>query len=142
MSTLEDFLADHPPGVYSWSYPAAADDVRREVETAGRRFVHLDTGDAEDKPAFLDRAAGAFGFPGWFGRNWDAFADSLGDVRSHSGTVVLWEGWEPFAHANEQQFAVALEILRERAESTLGGSFTVLMHEAREDEQTPAEPTD
>lgn len=127
MSELAAVLAGRAHGVYSWSSTASAADVRREVGLAGRRFVHLDTAAAADKAAFLERAAAAFGFPGWFGRNWDAFADSLGDVRAESGTVVLWEGWTPFARADPQQFAVALEIVRERAETTLGGPFAVLM---------------
>lgn len=106
------------------------------MEQAGWRFVHLDTSDVEDKAGFLDRAAAAFGFPGWFGRNWDALADSLSDVRSDTGTVVLWDGWASFARADEQTFGVALGIVRERAESRLGGGFIVLM---REDEQRDIE---
>ncbi len=108
--------------------------MRREVEEAGWRFVHLDTSGVEDKPGFLDRAAAAFAFPNWFGRNWDALADSLGDVRSDTGTLVLWDGWTTFARTNEQPFGVALDIVRERAESPLGGPFVVLM---REDEPEP-----
>jgi Barstar (barnase inhibitor) len=115
------------PGVYSWSSGVEAYEVRREVEDAGWRFVHLDTSGVEDKAGFLDRAAAAFGFPGWFGRNWDALADSLGDVRSEHGTLVLWDGWSTFARADGRQFAIALDILRERAESPQGGAFVVLM---------------
>ena len=91
--------------------------------------VHLDTTGVGDKTGFLDEAAAAFGFPGWFGRNWDAFADSLGDVRAERGTLVLWDGSGDFAAANEEQLAVALEILRDRSESTLGGAFGVLVRE-------------
>jgi RNAse (barnase) inhibitor barstar len=139
MSELEDVLAGlQEPGVHSWSSPADAAEVQHEVEAAGWRFVHLDTSTVEDKSGFLDRAAAAFDLPGYFGRNWDAFADSLSDVRSDPGTVVLWEGWRPFAETDEQQYAVALDILRERAESRVGGSFAVLL---REDEPEP-EPYD
>lgn len=103
--------------------------MQREVEQAGWRFVHLDTSDVADKSGFLDRAAAAFGFAGWFGRNWDAFADSLSDVRSETGTVVLWDGWSSFARADEQAFGVALEIIRERAEIQLDDPFVVLMRD-------------
>ena len=62
------------------------------------------------------------------------FADSLGDVRSDTGTLVSWDGWTTFARTNEQPFGVALEIVRERAESPLGGPFVVLM---RKEEPEP-----
>jgi RNAse (barnase) inhibitor barstar len=128
VSELEEVLAGRrEPGVYEWSAAASVADVQDEVEHAGWRFVHLDTSTAADKSGFLDRASAAFGFPGYFGRNWDAFADSLSDVRSDPGTLVLWEGWSAFAGTDEQQFAVALDIMRERAESRVGGSFAVLM---------------
>jgi RNAse (barnase) inhibitor barstar len=115
------------PGVYSWSSDVEAYEVRREVEDAGWRFVHLDTSGVEDKAGFLDRAAAAFGFPDWFGRNWDALADSLGDVRAEHGTLALWDGWSTFARADGRQFAIALDTLRERAESPRGGAFVVLV---------------
>jgi hypothetical protein len=130
VSELERLLAGElEPGVYSWASQAPLADVRRKVESAAWRFVHLDTTGVDDKTGFLDEAAAAFGFPGWFGRNWDAFADSLGDVRAERGTLVLWDGSGHFAAGNEEQFAVALEILRDRSESTLGGAFGVLVRE-------------
>ena len=131
MSELADLLSrELAPGVYLWTSPADVADVQAEVEEAGWRFVHLETEDVTDKRSFLDRAAAAFGFPDWFGRNWDAFADSLGDVCSDEGTLVLWEGAAPFEQADERSFAVAHEVLRERAESELGGRFAVLLRPA------------
>jgi Barstar (barnase inhibitor) len=94
----------------------------------------------EDKPGFLDRAGAAFGFPSWFGRNWDAFADSLSDVRSDTGTLVLWDGWPSFARADQQSFAAALGILRERTESPLGGNVVVLMREEEHEHEEHSTP--
>lgn len=133
MSELAGLLAGSvPPGVYPWESEAAGEDVRSEVEEAGWTFVHLPTADVADKAAFLGRAADAFGFPGWFGRNWDAFRDSLGDVRAERGTLVLWDGWDAFARADEDQFAIALELVRERAEGTDGTPFAVLLRQPPE----------
>ena len=131
MSELARLLADElAPGVYPWESDAAEEDVRAEVEEAGWTFVHLATADVMDKAAFLDRAAAAFGFPGWFGRNWDAFRDSLGDVRAETGTLVLWDGWDEFARADEEAFAIGLELVRERAEGGDGSPFAVLLRES------------
>ena len=130
MSVLTRLLAgDLAPGVYSWSSQATVEEVRREVESAGWRFVHLDTTGVEDKTGLLDAAAAAFGFPDWFGRNWDALADALGDARSEHGTLVLWDNTRELTAANEEQLAVAVEILRDRCESTLGGDLAVLVRD-------------
>jgi RNAse (barnase) inhibitor barstar len=131
MIELASLLAgEHGSGLYEWSGAAGPDEVRDAVERAGRRFVHLDTAGVEDKQGFLDRAATAFGFPDWFGRNWDALADSLADVRSATGVVVLWDGWQAFADRDQRSFAVAVDILRQRAQSELDGAFVVLVHHA------------
>jgi hypothetical protein len=133
VSELARLLAGHlDPGVHSWSSQATAAEVRREVESAGWRFVHLDTAGVEDKTGLLDAAAAAFAFPDWFGRNWDALADGLGDVRSEHGTLVLWDNSRELAAANEEQLAVALEIFRDRCESSVGGAFAVLVRDEPE----------
>lgn len=130
MTWLADVLAGRRDArLFSWSSPASADEVREEAEQAGWRFVHLDTTSADAKAEFLDRAARSFDFPAYFGRNWDAFADCLGDIRAERGTLVLWDGWTPFAEQEPHEFEVAREILRERAESGLGGPFVVLVRE-------------
>ncbi len=136
MTWLEDVLAGRrPPGFFYWSSHAEAKDVREQVERSGWRFVHLDTSSVRDKRGFLDEAARAFGFPEHFGRNWDALADSLSDVRSSRGTLVLWEGWRPFSETDDGEFAVAVEVLLERTQSHVGGAFVVL---ARRDEDEPS----
>jgi RNAse (barnase) inhibitor barstar len=93
--------------------------------------VHLDTSSVGDKAGFLDAASRAFGFPDYFGRNWDALADSLGDVEGKRGTVVVWDGWNAFAAADEKSFATALEIVRERAGAPGAEAFVVLMRGGR-----------
>jgi hypothetical protein len=131
VSELTSLLADElPPGVYPWESDANEEDVRLEVEEAGWTFVHLSTADVTDKAGLLDGAAAAFGFAGWFGRNWDAFRDSLGDVRAERGTLVLWDGWDELARSDEEAFAIALELVRERAEGSDGSPLAVLLRES------------
>ncbi|HEX6663057.1 MAG TPA: barstar family protein [Gaiellaceae bacterium] len=128
MSGLEDVLGGaRASGVYQETSPANVAELRADAEGAGWRFVHLDTSSVDDKAGFLDAASRAFGLPGYFGRNWDALADSLGDVDGERGTVVVWDGWSSFAAADEKSFATALEIIRERAGSPGAEAFVVLM---------------
>jgi RNAse (barnase) inhibitor barstar len=128
VSGLAGVLAGRRPSrVYRWGSHARAADVAHAVEHAGWRFVRLDTVRAEDKSGFLDEAKDAFGFPDWVGRNFDALADALTDVRHEHGTVALWEGWSPFARAHPRDFAVVLDVFEQRCATSRGGAFVVLL---------------
>jgi RNAse (barnase) inhibitor barstar len=128
VSGLEDVLGGaRPSGVYRETSAASVAELRAEVEGGGWRFVHLDTSSVGGKAGFLDAASRAFGLPDYFGRNWDALADSLGDVDGERGTVVVWDGWNAFAAADEESFATAMEIIRERAAAPGAEAFVVLM---------------
>src|SRR3546814_20135940 len=53
------------------------DEVAREP---GHAVAAIDLAGCRDKDDVLDRFAAALQFPDWFGRNWDALADCLGDL--------------------------------------------------------------
>jgi RNAse (barnase) inhibitor barstar len=132
VSGLADVLAGkRASGVYPEDSTAVAAELREAAEQAGWRLVGLDTSSVVDKAGFLETASAAFRFPAYFGRNWDAFADCLADVGGEPGVVVLWEGWSPFAEADEESFATALEIVRERTQVQGEGAFVVLMRGGR-----------
>ncbi|HSG77597.1 MAG TPA: barstar family protein [Burkholderiales bacterium] len=71
-----------------------------EVEDAVRGtrldLALVDLGGAHDKESLLERLALALGFPAWFGGNWDALEDCLGDLgwRAGDGHVFLFAGYE------------------------------------------------
>jgi hypothetical protein len=49
---------------------------------------------AAGRTGFLRACAGAFSLPAWFGGNWDALEECLGDLDvPEGGLVVLWHGW-------------------------------------------------
>ncbi len=48
-------------------------------DPAGRLVVTLDLDGVTDKAGLMDRCARDLDLPDWFGRNWDALADSLAD---------------------------------------------------------------
>lgn len=66
------------------------------------------------KEALLQNFAAALRFPAWFGHNWDALEDCLGDLSwsDAPGHVLLIEG----ARAGDE-FGILLDVLRSSAES-------------------------
>jgi RNAse (barnase) inhibitor barstar len=123
------------PGVYRWRSADATDDVSRDVKAAGWGFVLLDTSGIGDKAGFLDACATAFDLPRWFGRNWDALADALGDRSTGEPEVVLWDGWQQLAESDLDAFDVAVQIFTEDAHGT--GQLRVLLRDPGGSDQLP-----
>ena len=119
MSDLRTLLADGlRPGVYRWQSDRTPEQVRRDVVAAGWDFVLLDTTEIHDKAGFLDLCATAFDLPRWFGRNWDALADCLGDPDwgpASPGRVILVNGWRHYAKARPDEWETAQEVLESAA---------------------------
>jgi hypothetical protein len=98
--------------------------------------VTLDLDGVTDKAGLMDRCARALRLPDWFGRNWDALADSLGDHTvwpegaAERGLLLVVRGWRPFAKARPDEWETAQEVFGEAADRTpalsvalaLGGS--------------------
>ena len=113
------------PGVYRWQSDATADQVRRDVAEAGWDFVLLDTSEIHDKSGFLDLCATAFDLPRWFGRNWDALADSLSDRSTGEPEIVFWAGLGHLLEHDHDTVDVALQIFTE--DITASGQLRVLI---------------
>ena len=99
-----------------------ARDAELLVEPAaalGLALVRIDLSGCTDKDAALDRIARALQFPEWFGRNWDALADSLRDLSwaPAPGYVLLFEHGEAWRDRGDPEVATLLDILDEAARS-------------------------
>lgn len=130
MSGLAAVLAGRTePGLYRWHGGFDVPTVRHTVEHAGWRFAHVDGWVEETKAEFLEAVGEALGFPEHYGRNFDALADCLHDVTAADtrGTILLWDGWGPFARADGRAFSVALSVLGSRVNADRGGPFVVLL---------------
>lgn len=79
--------------------------------------VRIDLHGCTGKDDALDRFARALAFPGWFGGNWDAFADSLGDLSwlPAVGYLLLIEHAAAWRAQDGEDFDVVLDILNEAA---------------------------
>lgn len=73
-----------------------SDELVDAVRGTRLDLAHADLGGAEDQAAALERLAAALGFPAWFGGNWDALEDCLGDLgwRTGEGHVFVFTGYE------------------------------------------------
>lgn len=84
---------------------------------AGLHCVRIDLGACRDKVALLERLADALRFPAWFGHNWDALADCLGDLSwlPHGGHLLVLEDCRRFARAAPDDYETLLEIFADTA---------------------------
>ncbi|MFI2436644.1 barstar family protein [Streptomyces sp. NPDC018693] len=78
--------------------------------------VTLDLDGVTDKAGLMDRCAEAFALPEWFGRNWDALADSLSDPSVWPSEIgdrdlrIVVRGWRPYAQARPAEWETALDV--------------------------------
>ena len=79
--------------------------------------ARADLSEDADKAAVLARLGAALRVPGWFGGNWDALADSLGDLSwlPAPGYLLLVEHAGMWRDADGDGFATLLAILDEAA---------------------------
>ena len=98
---------------------AAVDALCWLGRSLGLRVARIDLAGCVDKEEFLDRTAAALGFPGWFGRNWDAFYDCLADLgwRPGAGHLLVFEHAGSMRRAAPEAFDTALAILGDAAAS-------------------------
>ncbi|MGX1549293.1 barstar family protein [Streptomyces adustus] len=102
----------------------------------GGHVVLLDLDGVTDKAGLMDRCARALDLPEWFGRNWDALADSLSDLSvwpeeaGGRGLVIVVRGWRAYAEARPGEWGTAQDVFAQAADAqpelsvllALGGS--------------------
>lgn len=115
MTDLSALIDAGRSGVHRTDTPEAAGAA---AHRAGWRVITLDTTSAQDKAAFLLACRQAFELPDWFGMNWDALDDSLGDVDHAPGVLVLWRGAQ---HLPAKVRGTAVEVFDYRAERVRDG---------------------
>ena len=113
MSKLRARLTDAARSGAYWT-PRDA-EVLDAARGTSLEVVRIDLHEAADKKRVLDAFAAALAFPEWFGGNWDAFEECLGDLswRKGSGWVLLIEG---VAAAPREELETLREILDACAE--------------------------
>jgi RNAse (barnase) inhibitor barstar len=92
------------------------EEVAREL---GFAVAAIDFAGCSGKDEVLERFAAALRFPDWFGGNWDALADCLGDLSwwPAEGYLLLLDHAGAWRVSEPHEFATLLEILNEAAMS-------------------------
>ncbi len=92
------------------------------AEKSGFAVIRIDLSVVRDKVSLFERLAAALEFPEWFGHNWDALADCLGDLSwlPADGYLLLLEHSDAFRASQGGDFATMLQILAAAAEAWRG----------------------
>ncbi len=87
------------------------DDMRAAAQKAGFAVFEADLGGSRNKGAILATLAQAIRAPEWFGGNWDALADALGDLswQGAPGYVLLLRDANLGAAEDETLSSILLE---------------------------------
>lgn len=74
-------LADFRPGVFTVESEQIARDLASRAKDDGLFVAVFKGQDVSTKQAFLEEMARGLRFPDYFGRNWDAFEESIQDLK-------------------------------------------------------------
>lgn len=89
------------------------DALARAAASMGFLVAAADLAQARDKAGLIDALAAALGFPDTFGHNWDALADSLGDLgwQPAPGYMLLLDGIGGLRESVPSDYQILLDIL-------------------------------
>lgn len=117
MATLADRLREpRKSGVFRAAEAPA--DLESSAQAVGLRMFAIDASAVRTKSQMLGLLGRSLAFPPWYGRNWDALEDCLTDLDwlPDAGLVVRFEGFEHYAEADPDGFAILLDIFKTSAE--------------------------
>lgn len=101
------------------------------------RRIEIDGGVMTSRASAHDEVARAFGFPGYYGRNWDAFRDCFGDFASQHATELVAVVWRHMDVAARAAPATAVEVGVALVEARLALDMDVFVIGAGEDFDRP-----
>lgn len=145
--------ASCPPGIYRFINRQRSTPILETITDLGFYAGYINGVGVEDKATFLTAIGQAFAFPGYYGKNWDAFNDMITDLSwlnakgldaqrpDAKGYVLLYDYVHHFASAQPEAWQTALEILEDAVDSwqSAGIPFYILLrHNWRWNRQLPA----
>ena len=94
------------------------EDLAEAATEAGLHVVSIDFAGCSGKDDALARIAAALNVPDWFGNNWDALADCLGDLSwlPEGGQLLLFDNAWDWRERDGEDFATLLDTCGEAAQ--------------------------
>ncbi|MFA7270814.1 MAG: barstar family protein [Sterolibacterium sp.] len=94
-------------------------DLLAAAEASGFSICRIDLAPVRDKAALFECLATALELPDWFGHNWDALTDCLGDLSwlPAVGYLILLEHCDGFHTRHSADFATALQVFTAAADA-------------------------
>lgn len=129
-----DFHAPHSAGVFHIPASRVGDFADAAASACGSVW-RIDLHGARGKAELLARIASALCFPGWFGHNWDALADSLSDLGwlpASKVRILILEG----CNGREEAMPILLEIFEQAVADWAGRDMALWIFIAPEAGQT------
>ncbi len=104
-----------------WREAPDYDAAAELASLLGWASVLIEVPEGGGRMEFFEVCASAFGFPDYFGHNWDAFEeclesqefDEVEDLDDADGLLILWSGWGDLAAHEPEQFAIAIDVFRD-----------------------------
>jgi len=125
---IDDVLAGRrAPGAFP--VPAGAPVSADQAVAAGWLVAVLDGRAITTAAELLAACGGALEFPDWYGHNFDALADCLGDLSwlPAPGYLLLWRHAEVLAGCEPESFATAYRVLAAASADRLAGGVAPLV---------------
>lgn len=106
------------PGVYRFASRVQPHTLAARAAQQDWRCFYLDGEQVTDKASFLRVCAEAVEFPTYFGYNWDALEECIGDLSwaPAQGYVILYDSMWPIAAAKPDEWCIARSILASAVE--------------------------
>lgn len=142
--TMHKHFLDTPASAGLYRLPAAGRNALAAM-LAGRPGTALtaDLGGLKSVRGVLRRLGRDLALPEWYGANYDALADCLGDPQCPAGRcpVLVLDGLDALRHADVDGFATLLEVLRAAVDErrAAGRSLWILIDAAEAGLPTPPE---
>lgn len=102
--------------------PCERDAVVEAAQALGFACVEVDLSDCRDAREAIATLAAALRFPAWFGGNWDALEESLGDLSwwAAPGYVLLLDGVTAWRLQAPDAATVLMDVLAQAARAWAG----------------------
>jgi RNAse (barnase) inhibitor barstar len=96
--------------------PGRIEALEQALDATGLARITIDLAAVGDKASLMQAFASACAIPEWFGSNWDALADALGDLAwlpLDEGWVLVLDGADTHRDACPRDHATLLEVLQD-----------------------------